>query len=384
MLRGGDSWPTAWRGAAVDSAQQAPIVSNINRSGGANIRQLTLVNAVAADVSANGAPADEYGRCVAGRPRSAGDRDGAADSDDQQCGAGADEVHQNPSKPMIEPEALESMHFEGQGADEGDRIADGRGVTVAIDDMNEVAGNPNFTRPHGQHVVEDAPDYNPADVPNDPALDEWFGDASSVAAQGTATYQYLSELPFANMPLSCTVVLEGDAPGATLADLSLVDPAAQVSTVGGVRVATVSQSESSIIAGMENAISNLHADVISQSYGSGGGSSLLWQADDAAVQAGVTVVASFGDEGFDNTFIAPADDPNVIGVGGTTDLRLEAQAYGYDGWVDNNIATLSSTGTGEPFSMPGGSGKYVDLVAPGYGGEAACSHWSLSPARRTL
>ena len=124
---------------------------------------------------------------------------------------------------------------------------------------------------------------------------------------------------------------------------------------------------------MENAITTLHADVISQSYGSGGGGTTLWAADDAAVQAGVTVVASSGDEGFDNTFITPADDPDVIGVGASTDMRLLAQAYGYSGWTDDNIATLSSTGVGQPFSMPTAPGKLVDLVAPGYGGEAACS-----------
>jgi hypothetical protein len=274
---------------------------------------------------------------------------------------------------MIEPEALASMHFEGAGAEEADEVADGAGVTVAIDGMNEVAGNPNFTRPDGQHVVEDAPNYNPNDVPNDPDLDEWFGDASAVAAQGTVTYQYSSELPYSSLPVGCTFVLEGDAPGATLVDLSKVDPAAEVSTVGGVKIATVSQSESSVITGMERAMTKLHADVISQSYGEGGGSDVLWQADDAAVQAGITVVASSGDEGFDNTFIAPADDPNVIGVGATTDLRLEAQDFGDSGWVDDNITTLSSTGTGQPFSDPSAPGKLVDLVAPGYLGEAACS-----------
>ena len=82
------------------------------------------------------------------------------------------------------------MNFEGPGPNEADTIADGTGVTVAIDGMNELAGNPNFTRPNGQHVVVDAPDYNPADIPNDGSLDEWFGDASSVAAQGTVTYDY--------------------------------------------------------------------------------------------------------------------------------------------------------------------------------------------------
>ncbi|MGH2893420.1 MAG: S8 family serine peptidase, partial [Solirubrobacteraceae bacterium] len=139
------------------------------------------------------------------------------------------------------------------------------------------------------------------------------------------------------------------------------------------REATITQSESTIAAGIDNAVTNLHADVISESYGGGGGSNFLWAVDDAAVAAGVTVTVSSGDEGFDNTFIAPADDPNVIGVGATTTLCLEAQAYGYPSWVSDNIATLSSTGVGQPFSMPNGTGRLVDIAAPGYGGEAACS-----------
>jgi len=166
-------------------------------------------------------------------------------------------------------------------------------------------------------------------------------------------------------------VIKGDATGATLADLSLVDPAVELSTQNGQKVATVSQPESAVIAGMQNAITMLHADVISESYGGGG--TALATADDAAVQAGVVVVASSGDEGFDNSFISPADDPDVIGVGASTTMRLLAQGYGYNSWTDDNIATLSSTGTGQPTSEPGAAGKLVDLVAPGYGGEAACS-----------
>jgi hypothetical protein len=54
-------------------------------------------------------------------------------------------------------------------------------------------------------------------------------------------------------------------------------------------------------------------------------------------------------------------------------MRLLAQGYGYSAWTDDNIATLSSTGTGQPTSEPAAAGKLVDLVAPGYGGEAACS-----------
>jgi Subtilase family len=272
---------------------------------------------------------------------------------------------------LVEPEALQDMNFEGSGPDEADTIADGTGVTVAIEGMNELAGNPNFTRPNGQHVVEDAPDYNPNDIPNDGNLDEWFGDASAVAAQGTVTYDYSSELPFSGLPKGCTFVLKGDAPGATLADLSLVDPSVELRAQGDQTFATVRQSESSVIAGMQNAVTNLHADVISESYGGGG--TALATADDAAVAAGVTVVASSGDEGFDDSFISPADDPDVIGVGASTTMRLLAQGYGYSSWTNDNIATLSSTGTGQPTSEPNAPGKLVDLVAPGYSGEAACS-----------
>ncbi len=359
---------------AVEGGQQAPIVSSIKRSGGTSVRKLTLVNAVAAKVSSNEAQA------LASRS------DVAQVIPDQQVTEtvpltptassvtpGPGECTNNPNKPQLEPEALQTMHFEGPGKDEADRIADGAGVVVAIEGMNELAGQPDFQRPDGTHVVEDAPDYNPADIPNDGNLDEWFGDASSVAAQGTVTYQYSSELPFSNFPAGCTFVIKGDAPGATLVDLAEVDPAATLIDDNGQRMASITQSESSIAAGIDNAVTNLHADVISESYGSGGGSNFLWAVDDAAVASGVTVTVSSGDEGFDNTFIAPADDPNVIGVGATTTLRLEAQAYGYPSWISDNIATLSSTGTGQPTSLPGGSGKVVDLTAPGYGGEAACS-----------
>ena len=58
------------RRRAVDSSQQAPIVSNIKQSGGSTSHQLTLVNAVAANVSAKrGAAPGEHEQRGAGRPR---------------------------------------------------------------------------------------------------------------------------------------------------------------------------------------------------------------------------------------------------------------------------------------------------------------------------
>ena len=82
--------------------------------------------------------------------------------------------------------------------------------------------------------------------------------------------------------------------------------------------------------------------------------------NDAMVAAGVVVVESAGDSGSSGTVEAPADDPNVIDAAGSNDLRLLAQADGYtNGWLDDNMTTLSSGGT-TPL------GDVVDLVAPGY------------------
>jgi Subtilase family len=109
--------------------------------------------------------------------------------------------------------------------------------------------------------------------------------------------------------------------------------------------------------------------VISESYGFSqrpGRYAVFYAADDAAVAAGVTVVVSSGDSGDSGTVSSPATDPNVIAAGATNTLRLLAQAYGYTNWTNNNITPLSSGGT-----TP--NNKLVDLVAPGYGGEAECN-----------
>jgi hypothetical protein len=68
-------------------------------------------------------------------------------------------------------------------------------VIVANDGMNELAGNPNFTRPNGTHVVIDAPNYKAND-----GNAETYEDASSVAAQGTVIYQYSKALPYSHVP----------------------------------------------------------------------------------------------------------------------------------------------------------------------------------------
>ena len=124
-----------------------------------------------------------------------------------------------------------------------------------------------------------------------------------------------------------------------------------------------------MVAGIDHAVVTEHADVLSESYGyrqTPGQYSVFYAANDAAVAAGVTVVVSSGDSGVSGTVSSPATDPHVIAVGATNTLRLVSQAYGYTDWTNNNITPLSSGGTAP-------NNRVVDLVAPGYGGEAACS-----------
>ncbi len=259
----------------------------------------------------------------------------------------------SPKKPLLEPEALTSIHdASGVPSDnaEAANIATGKGVIVGNVEAADDAGNPNMIRPNGQHVIIDAPDPT-----QNLFSDEFNGDVATIAAQGTVTYTYASQLPYSNISPSCTFRVVGDAPGASIITtgyFSNTNSAGQVVA-----------PESAVIAGLQNAVNN-GADVVSESYGygalPGANDDLLAPTNDAIVAAGVVVVESAGHSGSSGTVEAPADDPNVIDVGGTNDLRLLAQAYGYTkGWEDDNMTTLSSGGTAP-------NGAVVDLVAPGY------------------
>ena len=225
--------------------------------------------------------------------------------------------NRNPSQPLVEPEALTSIH-----ATEASAIATGQGVIVGNVDADTLAGNPNMIRPDGQHVIIDAPD------PTENVFsDEFNGDVSTIAAPGTVTYTYASQLPFSNIPANCSFRIVGDATGASLVTTGFFsDTNSQGQIVA---------PESQVIAGLQQAV-NEGVNVVSESYGFGalpGANDLLEPTNDAMVQAGVVVVESAGDSGSSGTVEAPADDPNVIDAGGTNDLRLLAQADGYTkGW----------------------------------------------------
>jgi hypothetical protein len=359
----------AQRTAAAD-ADQRPIVSSIKASGGTEVTRLVAPNAVAAHVSAAEVSRLRHDPAVAEivpdvpvvmqPPGSApAPLTSAVAVPRRSTSSGTVTCPFNPagpSKPLQEPEAVADIHASNGvpgTPDMANSIATGQGVIIANDGMNQLAGNPNFTRPNGTHVIIDAPNYK-ADDGNA----ESYGDASSMAAQGTVTYQYSKALPYSPVPPGCSFYIEGDAPGASLVDLTEID--------------TPILALSKVIAGIDRVVAKVHADVISESFGlnsvpPNSFGTLLAQADEAAVEAGVTVVESSGDSGASGTVIAASDDPQVIAAGAVDNFRLVAINDGYSSYASNQMAALSSGGTAP-------TDKLVNLVAPGwYGGEAACA-----------
>jgi Subtilase family len=359
---------------AAAHAGQGPIVSSIRASGGTDITQLVAPSAVAAHVSAaevarlRGDPAvAEIVPDVRVRLEPPGAAAGPAATASAVSRGSAGQASRTqattcpfnpagPSHPLQEPEADTAIHASNgipNAPDEANSIATGKGVIVANDGMNQLAGNPNFIRPNGTHVVIDAPHPNAND-----GNAETYEDASSVAAQGTVIYQYSKALPYSDVPAGCKFYIEGDAPGASLVDLTEID--------------TPILAMSKVLAGIDRVVDKVHANVISESFGlnsvpPSSFGTLLANADDAAVQAGVTVVESSGDSGDSGTVIAASDDPAVIAAGAVDNFRIVATDYGYRSYVSNQMAALSSGGTAP-------TGKLVNLVAPGwYGGESACA-----------
>jgi hypothetical protein len=347
---------------SVTAADQAPVVAAIKADGGTNLVQVPEPSEVAATLSAAAVASLRANPAVAqvipdsqirvlnsdslSPPPVASQTAGRPSSRGASC-----PFNPNPNKPLQEGEANIDIHASNgtPGArDEGNSIATGKGVIIANDGANNLAGNPNFTRANGTHVVINAPDYT-ADHSND----EDYGDASTMVAQGTVVYEYAQALPNSTLPIpaNCTFIIRGDAPDASLVDLSGID--------------TPIRSAAQVVAGIDATVMTTHADVISESFG--GGLSVR-EANDAAVAAGVTVVVSSGDSGSQGTFDIQSNDPAVIAAAGTDSFRLIATDDGYSKYVSNNISALSSGGTAAA------TNKIVDLAAPSwYGGEAACA-----------
>ncbi len=269
----------------------------------------------------------------------------------------------DPSKPLLEPEALQVSNtaFTDPSVPQASQYATGKGVKIAFIADPLDPNNPEFIRPDGSHVIVDYQHFSGLGAAGDAR--ESFGDASSLAAQGSQVYD-LSKYASAGAPLpaGCNVKIRGMAPGASLVALDISGSAAGF-------------QNSSIVEAIDYAAKS-NVDIINESLG---GLPLpstfdnpVVQANRAAVAAGITVVASTGDQGPTGTVGSPAMDPSIISAGGSTAFRVLAQLSwgGFElsngKWVSNNISSFASGGT----TM---QGRAPDLVAPAERGWAACS-----------
>ncbi|WP_075737102.1 S8 family serine peptidase [Streptomyces acidiscabies] len=337
--------------AHAAAEDQAPVMARLEKAGATHVSGMSLINAVSATLKPDAITRIRADRNVAAvvpdLPIRLPDTRGATTT---AASTGAPSYcPKTPAEPLLEPEALQLTH-----TDAAQRTATGKGVKVAFFAEGMDADNPEFIRPDGTHVVTDREDFSGDGVNAATGGGEAFGDASAIAAQGSRTYDMSAQLPYAKLPKGCTFRIRGFAPGAELMDL---------------RVFGKNAWTSGFVRAIEYAVDH-HADVLSQSFGGNtypdAATDPIRLADDAAVAAGVTVVASSGDSGTSGTIGSPASDPHVIGVGASTSFRLAAQGLGYRKWTSDNIAGLSSGGTTQ-------DNKLVDLVAPGMVGMSACT-----------
>jgi Subtilase family len=268
----------------------------------------------------------------------------------------------------LEPEALQVTNVQSQakGAKTARSLGfTGAGVTVAYIADGVDIHNVNFIKADGKSVFSVYKDFSGSGTSAPTGGGgEAFLDANSIAGQGRHVY---SVQDFSAHPLTeaCNVRIEGVAPGVSLVGLR----------VSGVTDATTTSTFLDAI----NYATVVHkVNVLNESFGSNPipdtSVDAIKEFDDAAVKAGITVVAAAGDSspGTD-TMASPATDPNVISVGASTDFRsyamsdfANADVFARTGWLDDNISNISSSGFNE-------SGAGIDLVAPGDDSFTSCT-----------
>jgi subtilisin family serine protease len=352
-------------------AEQAPILSELGQVHAKNVMGFHIVNAIAATISpaevsrlqANPAVSEvvsDAQRSFASLGSAGAASAGAASGNAARASATQQICPANPAQPLIEPEARQVMNV-----DAADQIVDGSGVKVAIIADGIDPNNADLIRANGQHVIFDYQDFSGFGVGAPTDGREAFLDAGTIASQGNQTYDLSGFVnPAHPLPAGCTIKIKGVAPGASLAVLNVAGPNAGF-------------FNSQIIQAIEWAVLQDHVNVLNESIGGNPipntNNDPVALADQAAVAAGVTVVASSGDAGPFNNIGSPATTPGVIAVGGTTTYQVYRQTTRYGtqlspgGWENNNITALSSGGITE-FNR-----HTVDVVAPGDRGWSLCS-----------
>lgn len=366
----------AARSAAVRTDQR-PLLAEVAATGGTKVAPFTLLNGFAASIT--GAEAAHLAtnsavRAVvrdlpikrtdpsAAKGTAGGERSSAPRSTSVPPGA----CPSKPSQPILEPEALQLTHtaYSDRSIPQAQNYVDGTGVKVAYLAEGIDIHNPDFIRANGKPVFSDYRDFS-GEGPNAPSpAAEAFGDASAIAAQGLHPYdlsRYVA--PAHPLPKGCNIIIRGVAPGASLVGLKVFGEAPTAPS-------------SRFVQAIDYAVLTDNVNVINESFGANpypdNSTDPISLVDDAAVRAGVTVVASTGDAGTNGTIGSPGSDPNVIGAGATTGFRSYAQAtyagfqFSNGTWASDNTSSLSSGGVA-------GSGKVPDVVALGDLGWALCS-----------
>ncbi len=358
---------------AAEASADAVIEARVARSGGRVYRRYRALNAFAADVTSAERSALASSPDVAqvipdvvvrlpvldSGPINPGAQPGPLNNDSQVCPS-------DPSKPLLEPEALQTTHtaYADPSIPQAQSIATGQGVRVAFLADGLDVNNPDLIRPDGSHVIVDYRDFS-GEGPNAPSNGlEAFGDAGSIAAQGNVVYD-LSKFvnPAHPLPAGCNIRVRGIAPGASLIAIKVFG-------------ASDSAYNSVILQGLDYALSNDHPDVISESFGGypipDSTQDLLRQFNEQAVADGVTVVEGTGDSGVQASPGSSASDPAVIAAGASTTFQNYAQGDQYGaqfatgGWLSDNISSVESGG----FTQ---GGRVLDLVAPGEANWSLCS-----------
>ena len=360
--------------AGMITSNQSPLLGEFRRVHATHVRSYTLVNSVAATVSA-GEEARLKANPAVQRVIPDGLIYGQSPAAPSAPAAASSAIKTLPGACLprggvqLEPEALPVTQTDStvpRAKTARSLGFTGAGVKVAWMADGIDPANANFLRTPGHprtSVFTAYQDFSGDGTTAPTTGGEAFLDANAIAGQGKVVYnaQHFS----AQSPTApCKFRIEGAAPGASLVGLKVFG-----------------QNDASTTSGFLDAISYAvnvdHVNVLNESFGSSpipdlSDADAVKQFDDAAVAARVTVVVSSGDAGPFNSIGSPATDPNVISVGASTDFRWYAMTnYGLaddfatTGWLNDNISSLSSGGFSE-------TGTTVDLVAPGDSSFASC------------